>query len=132
MTNNNKQYFTTLEVLERAKEELEYRDHDEMVNVSSLTEEIANNDYYIVYTHEAIKALEQYGVWGTFEAIGEVQEYETENYGEVTTDLSDPTQVSNMVWYILTETTLYDLNIDSLEVSEALEIINEELEHLGN
>ena len=132
MTNNNKQYFTTLEVLERAKEELENYDRDEMVDFSNLTDEIANNDYYIVYIHEAINALEHYGVWGTFEAIGEVQEYETENYGEITTDLSDPTQVSNMVWYILVETTIYDLNIDGLEVSEALEIINEELEHLNN
>ena len=128
---NNKQYLTTLEVLERAKEVLEYRDHDDMVDVSSLVEEIANHDYYIVYTHEAIKALEQYGAWGTFEAIGEVQKYETDNYAEVTTDLGDPTQVSNMVWYILTETTLHDLNIDGLEVSEAITIINKELEHLN-
>lgn len=126
---NNKQYFTTIEVLERAKEELEYRDHDEMVESSELVEVVALVDYYIVYTHEAIKALEQYGTW---DAIGEVQEYENKSYGEVTTDLSDPTQVSNMVWYFLTETTLCDLNIDGLEVSEALEIINEELEHLNN
>ena len=129
---NNKQYFTTHEVLERAKEVLEYRRSDDnFTDVVGLVEEIANDDYYIVYTHEAIKALEEYGAWGTFEAIGEVQEYETDNYGEVTTDLGDPTQVSNMVWYILTETTLHDLEIDGLEVSEALEIINKELEHLN-
>ena len=55
---NIKQYFTTIEVLERAKEELENYDRDEMVDFSNLTEGIANNDYYIVYTHEAINALE--------------------------------------------------------------------------
>ena len=129
MTNNNKQYFTTLEVLERAKEELEYRDHDEMVESSELVEVIALVDYYIVYTHEAINALDQYGTW---DAIGEVQEYETENHGEVLTDLGSPEEVATALWQIIASTALYDLNIDGLEVGEALEIINSELEHLNN
>ena len=126
---NNKQYFTTIEVLERAKEELEYRDHDDMVESSELVEVVALVDYYIVYTHEAINALDQYGTW---DAIGEVQEYENENYGEVFTDLGSPEEVATALWKIIASTTIYELNLDGLEVSEALEIINEELEHVNN
>ena len=129
MTNNNKQYFTTIEVLERAKEELEYRDHDEMVDAGDLHDTIANNDYYIIYTHKAIEALEEYGTW---DAIGEVQVHETENYGKVYTNLGNPEEVATALWQIIASTALYDLNIDGLEVGEALEIINNELKHLNN
>lgn len=126
---NNKQYFTTIEILERAKEELEYRDHDEMVESSELVEVVALVDYYIIYTHEAINALDQYGTW---DAIGEVQEYENKSYGEVLTDLGSPEKVATALWQFIASTTIYDLNIDGLEVSDALEIINEELEYLAN
>lgn len=126
---NIKQYFTTIEILERAKEELENYDRDEIVETTDLVEAIANHDYYIIYIHEAIEALEQHGTW---EAIGEVQEYELEAYGKVYTDLGDPVGVANMFWYIKVETVLYDLNILAETAEDALEIINEELEHLAN
>lgn len=71
--------------------------------------EVFNSDYTYVYTQDAIEALEDYG---TFTAIGEVVEYEKDNFGEVTTDLSDPTKVANMMVYILGESVIYGRDDD--------------------
>lgn len=64
-----------------------------------------NEDYYIVGTYKAKKALEQYG---TFDAIEKVQTYEQNNFGEVLTDLGNPEAVANMLWYIIGYETLND------------------------
>ena len=65
-----------------------------------LHNEIFNTDYFCCYTSNCKKYLEQYGV---FEAIEKVQEYEKLNFGEVTTDLSDPFKLLHMLVYILGE-----------------------------
>lgn len=67
-----------------------------------------------------ITDLEEYGV---FDAIGEIQEYESGNFGEFYTDLSSPSQVANMLYYIKGEEFLFEtLNFNRVleEVSEAL------------
>ena len=107
MENTTKKYFTQKEALEDIKEALEsysgcYFD---------LHNEVFNN-YYIIGTYEAEKALEQYG---TFEAIRKIQEYESDNFGEVLTDLSDPEKISNMLYYIIGEEAIQEL----YEYSEA-------------
>ena len=58
------------------------------------------------------KALKQYGV---FEAIETVQQYEKENFGEVQTDLSNPEEISNMLWYIIGEKALHSLDGNMLD-----------------
>lgn len=63
-----------------------------------------------------IKDLEEYGV---FNAIGEIQEYEKANFGEVLTDLGDPTAVADMLYYIkghefLYETLEFNFILDSI------------------
>jgi hypothetical protein len=63
-----------------------------------LHNEIFNTSYYIIGTYEAKKAIEEYGV---FEAIKRIQEYEKDNFGEITTDLSDPEKLINMLYYII-------------------------------
>ena len=63
-----------------------------------LHNEIFNTDYFCCYTSDCKKYLEQYGI---FQAIEKVQEYEKLNFGEVTTDLSDPFKWLNMLVYIL-------------------------------
>lgn len=63
-----------------------------------LHNDVFNTDYYIIGTYQAEKELEAYGV---FEAIRLVQRYEMEQFGEVNTDLSEPEQVINMVYYII-------------------------------
>ena len=58
-----------------------------------------NADYYIIGRHKA-------KVWlgaEAFDAIGIIKEYEEFNFGEVTTDLSEPEKVVNMYAYIVGE-----------------------------
>lgn len=62
-----------------------------------------NEDYFIVGSYKAEQFLNKYG---TFKAIGEVYQYETGNFGEVTTDLSSPEKVVNILAYIVGEELL--------------------------
>ena len=72
-----------------------------------LHNEIFNTDYFCYYTSDCKKYLEQYGV---FEAIEKIQEYEKFNFGEVTTDISNPCKLINMLVYIKGEEILYKSN----------------------
>jgi len=76
--------------------------HDELFNPE---------DYYIIGTYKAKKALEEYDV---FEAIEKIQAYEKDNFGEVYTDLSDPEKVLNMLYYIIGEEVLFEM-MDDIE-----------------
>jgi hypothetical protein len=58
-----------------------------------------NMDYYIIGTYKA----EQWMGDKAFDIIRTVQEYEQENFGEVTTDLSSPERLVNMYTYIVGE-----------------------------
>ena len=80
-----------------------------------LHNEVFNTSYYIVGTHEAKKALEEYGVW---DAIDKVREYETDNFGEVYTDLSNPEKLVNMLYYIIGEEVLREMLDNSETWSE--------------
>ena len=71
-----------------------------------LHNDVFNTDYYIVGTHEAKEALNEYGV---FEAIEKVQTYEKENFGEIYTDLSNPEKLINMLYYIIGEEVLFEM-----------------------
>lgn len=79
-----------------------------------------------------IKDLEEYGV---FNALGEIQEYEKENFGEVLTDLGNASAVANMLYYIKGEEFLFEtLNFNRVleEVSEdffeVIDLWNEQAE----
>ena len=77
-----------------------------------LHHEVFNTDYYIIGTYKAKKALEEYGI---FEAIGRIYAYEDEQFGEVYTDLSDPEKVATMLWYILGEELMIELDLFDLD-----------------
>lgn len=65
-----------------------------------------------------IKDLEEYGV---FNALGEIQEYEKDNFGEVLTDLGNASAVADMLYYVKGEEFLFEtLNFNRVleEVSE--------------
>lgn len=66
-----------------------------------------------------IKDLEEYGV---FDAIGEIQEYESNNFGEFYTDLSSPSQVANMLYYIIGDKFLNE----TLNFNHILEDVSED------
>lgn len=101
----------------------DYNDFDELFNACF------NEDYYIIGTYKAAQALNDFKpnedldpvntgslTEGAFGAIGLIQQYEEDNFGEVNTDLSDPEKVANMVAYIRGEVlfneVLEDLDVD--------------------
>ena len=65
-----------------------------------------NEVYNYYYTSEAKDDLNAIGV---FDAIGVIVEYEKDNFGEVSTNFTDPCNVANMLYYIVGEEVLYDL-----------------------
>lgn len=96
-----------------------------------LHNELFNSDYYIIGRDEAVKWLGDI----VFEAIGEIKDYEKDNFGEVTTDLSDPERVVNMYAYIRGEDILQESktlqdNWDNYLTDENLSAIADELKAL--
>jgi len=63
-----------------------------------------NTDYYIIGTWQASQWLGAHA----FECIGIIRDYEMDNFGEVSTDFSDPEKVVNMYAYIVGETVVQD------------------------
>ena len=94
-----KEYYTEVEALEEIRgfivDSYAYEHY----------EDLHHNVFNFGY-RGGLEALEEYGV---FEAIGEVQQYETDNFGAVFTDLSNADSVSNMLWYIIGEDVVYSL-----------------------
>tara|TARA_R110000765_G_C18570220_1_gene564917 strand:+ start:119 stop:478 length:360 start_codon:yes stop_codon:yes gene_type:complete len=79
-----------------------------------------NEDYYIIYHSEAIEWLKKHNI-DAFEAIEIVRDYETEHFGEFTTDL-DAESIVNMLAYIYGEEIICSLNFDNVsELKEQLE-----------
>lgn len=101
-----KQYFTKQEAMEDIKH---YLENGGDCYGADLHHEVFNTGYYIYGygTYEAEKALEQYG---TFPAIREIQKYEKDNFGEIYTNLSDPKKVANMLYYIVGDNAMGELN----------------------
>lgn len=121
MTVENK-YFTEKEMVERLQEVLEYYAED----YSELHNEAFNSDYYIIGSYKAEQALVEYGV---FKAIGEIVEYEKDNFGEVSTDLADPEKIANMLYYILSENFMNEIEMNCIleEAAEDLDLDESEV-----
>ena len=73
-------------------------------NLDDLHHEVFNTDYYIIGRYEAKKWLGD----EVFNIINIIKEYENENFGEVTTDFSEPEKVVNMYVYIIGEEIVAD------------------------
>lgn len=96
-----------------------------------LHHDLFNTDYFIIGYHEAEQWLEKNP--GSFHAIGIVRDYENDNFGEVSTDLSDSEKVVNMYAYIqgeelLSESNTLKENWDNNLTPEMIKTIIEELE----
>lgn len=77
--------------------------------ISEIHTEIFNTDYFIIGYYDAEQwMIKNYG--SVFSAIGTVQEYEQDQYGQVNTDLSSSESVCNMLTYILGEEVLQDIS----------------------
>lgn len=66
-------------------------------NIDDLHHHCFNTDYYIIGRHEAKKWLGD----NVFEIIEIIKNYEQDNFGEITTDFSEPERVVNMYVYIV-------------------------------
>lgn len=73
-------------------------------DLSELHNDAFNMDYYIIGTWKATQWLGD----RAFEIIQFIKEYEQDNFGEVSTDLSDPERVVNMFTYIVGEHIVYN------------------------
>ena len=69
---------------------------------SELHHELCNTDLFIIGAYQAKEFLGGY----VFDAIEMVKDYEQSNFGEVSTDLSEPERVVNMLAYIIGEHVL--------------------------
>lgn len=84
--------------LDRLREIAEHMDNQDFRDayVSDLHNDIFNTSYYIIGYYQAKKWMGA----DAFDMIGDVQEYEKSEFGEVHTDLSSPESVANMWAYI--------------------------------
>ena len=71
---------------------------------ADLHNDLFNSDYYIIGRYQAEQWL--IANTGVFNAVCIIQEYENMQFGEVSTDLSDPERVCNMIVYIAGEEVL--------------------------
>ena len=67
--------------------------------------DIFNTDYYIIGRYKATQWLGD----EVFNVIGFIKDYEMDNFGEVTTDLSEAERVVNMYVYIIGEEILEEV-----------------------
>ena len=107
------------EIIDFAKDRIqEIYDYDQdkvtLDNIYDLHHEIFNTDYYIIGRYQAKQWLGA----DAFDCIYDIQEYENNNFGQVTTDLSEPEKVVNMYVYIVGEEILEDVVTEFLEERE--------------
>lgn len=119
-----KDYFTKNEIIEVLKSAEDYGEAD----FEGLFDSMVNNDDYILSTYEAAQALETFkndekldgyetSLDGVFGAIELVQQYESDQFGEVLTPLYNPEKLANMVEYIRGENLFNEaLNIAGLDM----------------
>ena len=86
-------------------EELE-GENKEDYEIEELHDNVFNSELEFIYDHEAIDELNSYGTW---EAINTVKHYQQDNYGEIVTDLSNPCDVANYLYYIESEQLISEL-----------------------
>ena len=81
-----------------------------------------NEDYYIIYHSKALGWLKTHSL-NTFEAVDIVRDYETEHFGEFTTDIN-PESIVNMLAYIYGEEVLCSYDVETVEELKSL-ILND-------
>lgn len=91
-------------IIERIEAQLRYCGENNLCTwVADLHQVLYNQDYLYIGTARAAQALTEFAAGtdrGVFAAVGLVQDYEQNNFGAVTADLSNPEAVANMVGYI--------------------------------
>ena len=73
-------------------------------NIDDLHHHAFNQDYYLIGRYQATQWLGDQ----VFNVIDHIKEYEQSNFGEVSTDFSEPEHVVNMYAYIIGETVVQE------------------------
>ena len=74
-------------------------------HISDLHHYLLNEDYFIIGSWRAEQWLNKDSI---FNAIETIKNYENDNFGQVSTDLSSSESVANMLAYILGEEILFN------------------------
>ena len=74
-------------------------------HICDLHHYLLNEDYFIIGYYKAEQWLKKDSI---FNAIEIIKNYENDNFGQVSTDLSSSESVANMLAYILGEEILYN------------------------
>lgn len=82
-------------------------------NLDDLHHHCFNTDYYIIGTERAINWMGSYA----FDIINFVKEYEQDNFGECTTDLTSPEKIVNMYAYIIGEEIVSNYRLEQEEAA---------------
>ena len=99
--------YAEAQIKETLKYDNDYLDND----ISEIHHDLFNTDYYIIGIYQAKKWLGDMA----FDVIGDIKEYEKNEFGELYTDLSDAEKVVNMYVYIVGEHILQDVINDIKE-----------------
>tara|TARA_A100001201_G_scaffold2475_2_gene6253 strand:- start:14725 stop:15111 length:387 start_codon:yes stop_codon:yes gene_type:complete len=77
----------------------EMKDSEQEIYACDLHHYIFNEEMYIIGHYNARKWIKKHDL-DVFDLIHDVQEYEKEHFGELTTDISSPEKLVNMYVYI--------------------------------
>ena len=94
-------YYQVNEVLDIVKCDLQYHMENE-TDLDELHHELFNTDYFVDNESDADKFADQH--W--FEILGHVMQYEQDQFGEITSDITNKSQIINMYVYIVGEEIL--------------------------
>ena len=101
MTLQDKRTEITEYAMERIEDAYNY-DPSSIEDIHDLHHELFNTNYYIIGRYQAKQWLGE----DTFDCIATVRDYEEDNFGQLTTDISEPERVVNMYTYIIGEEIL--------------------------
>lgn len=110
---------------------LEYLQDKEGVYGCDLHGELFNSDQYYIYYSDAVKALDEVGMWDCIECV---MTYHVENFGEFEPKNVNPYFFANMMIYLIGEALLIHsehLNHECWDrrlTNEDLEIIEDEIQ----
>ena len=92
-------------------------------HICDLHHYLLNEDYFIIGYYKAEQWLKKDSI---FNAIEIIKNYENDNFGQVSTDLSSSENVANMLAYILGEEILYNNDTYQLFTRFNNEYLNED------
>ena len=96
-------------------------------HISDLHHYLLNEDYFIIGYYKAEQWLKKDSI---FNAIEKIKDYEQDNFGQVTTDLSSSESVANMLAYILGEEILFNNDTYNLFTRFHNEYLDEDKKNL--